>query len=61
MIRDGKYAIDRAPVGARKVTVEGNGVPANYTLDETSPLTADVKDGDGTADFDLTSVAPTST
>jgi hypothetical protein len=52
-VKDGKYAIDRVPAGTRKVTVEGKGVPAKYTDDETSPLTVEVKDGDGTYDIDL--------
>ena len=52
-VKDGKYAIDRVPVGTQKVTFEGDGVPAKYSLDDKSPLTAEVKEGDGTFDFDL--------
>jgi hypothetical protein len=52
-VKDGKYAIDRVPAGTRKVTVEGKGVPDKYADGESSPLTVEVKGGDGTFDFDL--------
>lgn len=44
-IKDGRYLIERVPVGTRKVTIEGKGVPAKYGSEETSPLTAEVKKG----------------
>jgi hypothetical protein len=52
-VKDGKYAIDHAQAGTRKVTVEGEGVPIKYTLDDTSSLTVEIKDGKNVFDLDL--------
>ena len=52
-IKDGKYALDRVPTGARKVTIECNGLPEKYKSDATTDLTAKVKEGDNTFDFDF--------
>lgn len=52
-IKDGKYAIDRVPTGTYKVTIEGKGVPDKFNRDETTPLTVEVKEGEGIFDFDL--------
>ena len=52
-VENGTYTIDRVPVGTRKVTVEGDGVPAKYTSEDTSSLTAEVKEGTGSFDFNL--------
>ena len=52
-IKNGGYAIDRVPVGTRKVTFEGDGVPARYTFEEKSGIVAEVKEGTGTFAFDL--------
>jgi hypothetical protein len=51
-IKDGRYLIERVPVGARKVTIEGKGIPAKYGSEETSSLTAEVKKG-AEINFDL--------
>jgi hypothetical protein len=51
-IKDGRYLIERVPVGTRKVTIEGKGVPAKYGSEETSSLTAEVKKG-AEINFDL--------
>lgn len=37
-IKDGKYAINLAPAEILRVTFEGDGVPARYASDETTPL-----------------------
>jgi hypothetical protein len=44
-VKNGKYTIDRVPVGARKVTVEGAGVPAKYASEDTSDLAVEVPKG----------------
>jgi hypothetical protein len=50
-VKDGKYEIDRVPTGTRKVTVEGEGVPAAYAREEATPLTVEVKEGKGAYDI----------
>ena len=52
-VKDGSYTIDRVPVGARKITVEGKGVPAKYASEDTSALTLEVKKGNAMFDLDL--------
>jgi hypothetical protein len=52
-MKDGVYTIDRVPVGTRKVTVEGEGVPAKYAAEDTSALTVEVTEGTGPIDFSL--------
>jgi hypothetical protein len=52
-ITDGSYTVSRVPVGTRKVTVEGKGVPAKYASETTSGLTLDVKEGTATHDIEL--------
>lgn len=52
-IKDGKYSLDRVPVGTHAVTIEGKGIPALYGDETTSPLNADVKEGLGTFDFEV--------
>jgi hypothetical protein len=52
-VKDGKYTVDRIPVGTWKVAVEGTGVPRAYAAEETSPLKVEVKEGPATFDFDL--------
>ena len=49
----GKYTVDRLPAGTHKVTVEGKGVAAKYTLDGVTPLTAEVKKEDLNLDLNL--------
>ena len=50
-IKNGKYAVDQIPTGTRKVTIEGDGVPAKYSFDDKSPLTVEVIEGENTLDF----------
>ena len=52
-VKDGDYSIDRVPVGTRKVTVEGEGVPAKYADEDTSGLMLEVKEGTGPFDIIL--------
>ena len=52
-VKDGKYTLERVPQGTWKVTVEGDGVPAKQKSDTTTDLTAKVKEGDNTFDFDF--------
>jgi hypothetical protein len=52
-VKDGKYTIDRVPTGARKITVEGNGVAPKYAAENMSGLTLEVKKGSSTFDIVL--------
>ena len=52
-IKDGKYTVNRAPVGTYRVTFEGKGVPAKFTSDDNSPLRVEVKDGINEFVFEL--------
>ncbi|MBX9625861.1 MAG: carboxypeptidase-like regulatory domain-containing protein [Gemmataceae bacterium] len=52
-VKDGQYTISRVPTGARKVTVEGAGVPAKFASEETAGLTAEVKAGANAFDLNL--------
>ena len=52
-VKDGKYTVNRVPVGKYKVTIEGKGVPAKFTSDDITPLRVEVKEGTNTFDFDL--------
>jgi hypothetical protein len=50
---EGTYQAKDVPVGAARVTIEGEGVPAKYADPKTTPLLFDVKKGTSTADLDL--------
>lgn len=52
-VKDGKYRVDHVSPGTYRVTVEGEGVPARFTSDATSPLTVEVKEAANTLDFEL--------
>jgi hypothetical protein len=52
-VKDGKFTVDRVPTGAKKVSVEGDGVPKKFSSEETSPLRVEIKEGDGVYDFVL--------
>ena len=54
-IKDGTYSIDRVRPGKYRVTVQGKGVPARYTLEEASALTVEMKEGDARFDFEMAS------
>ena len=55
-IKDGKFQVDRVPVGTVKVTIASKKfrLPPKYGVPETSPLTLEVKAGKGVADFKIT-------
>jgi hypothetical protein len=52
-VKDGKYTVDRVPEGARTVTIEAKGIPLKYTLEHTSGLKLQVKEGTQTHDINL--------
>jgi hypothetical protein len=57
---DGKYKVDRVPLGRHKVTVEASVkgrslLPARYASEDTSALRVEVKKGGSTIDFALLS------
>jgi hypothetical protein len=52
-VKDGRYAIDRVPVGTRRVTVEGPGVPPRYGSEDASGLSVEVREGTGSFDFEI--------
>jgi hypothetical protein len=52
-VKDGKYTVDRVPVGKRAISVEGAGVPAKYSSEDTSGLVLEVKAGSSTHDISL--------
>jgi hypothetical protein len=52
-VKDGKYMVNRVPVGTWKLSVEGKDVPKKYASENTSGLTLVVKDGKATHDLEL--------
>ena len=52
-VKDGKFAIDSMPSGARVVTIEGEGVPKKYADEETSALKVAINGGENEFDFKL--------
>ena len=52
-IKDGKYTVNRVPVGTYHVTFEGSGVPAKFTSDDIKLLKVEVKEGINVFDFAL--------
>ncbi|HEV3440747.1 MAG TPA: carboxypeptidase-like regulatory domain-containing protein [Gemmata sp.] len=52
-IKDGKYLIDRVPVGSFKVTVEGEGVPVAFASAKTTSLAVEVTEGPTNLDFNI--------
>jgi hypothetical protein len=54
-VKDGRFRVDRVPVGEAHVTVESKKVPlpAKYADTSTSALIVEVKQGKTTADFRL--------
>lgn len=52
-VKEGKYAVDRLPLGVHKVTIEGEGVPAQYVSEETSGIVVEARKGDNSFSFDL--------
>lgn len=57
--KDGRYKIDRVPAGTLRVTLEGKGVPARFSSEDTTALRVQVaEDGPNRFDFDLTTSKP---
>lgn len=56
VIKDGEYHFDKVhvPTGSFKVTIEGDGVPAKYGHEKTTPLSIKVMEGANVFSFDLT-------
>jgi hypothetical protein len=52
-IKDGKFAIDSMPSGARIATIEGEGVPKKYADEETSALKVAINGGENQFNFEL--------
>jgi len=50
---NGKYKVERVPIGVRSVTVEGNGVPAAHASEKSSGLSVEVKSGTNTYDIEF--------
>ena len=50
---DGKFTIDRVPLGDRLVTVEGKGVPEQYASEKLSALKVQVVEGQNEFNFEL--------
>jgi hypothetical protein len=51
--KNGSYTVDRVPVGTHRITVEGEGVPAKYSSEDTTGLMAEVKEGAANLDLAL--------
>ena len=51
--KDGSYKTDRLPPGKYKVTVEGKGVPAQFTSEDKTPLVVMVEGNEINLDFNL--------
>jgi hypothetical protein len=52
-LKAGKYRIDHVPLGEHRVTFEGKGVAAKYSLEEAAGLVTKVTGAANTFDFDL--------
>jgi hypothetical protein len=52
-IKDGAYRLTRVPAGGWRITVRGDGVPAKYTLEDTSPLRFTIGPGRTTMDVEI--------
>jgi hypothetical protein len=50
---DGTFLLEKLKPGRYKVVIEGDGVPAKYQKEDTSPYTVDVKEGRTEADYNL--------
>src|SRR3712207_4020423 len=50
-IKNGAFVVNRVPAGKWRVSVEGEGVPVKYALDETTPLKVEVTKGEVQLDF----------
>lgn len=52
-IKQGKFRVTNAALGQRKAVIEGKGVPAKFSSEETAPLVAQFKAGKNVFDFAL--------
>jgi hypothetical protein len=52
-VKDGTYTVKRVAPGRYKVSVEGEGIPAVYAAENTTPLVVEVGKGAATVDLDL--------
>ncbi len=52
-VKDGKFKVNRIIVGKCRVTLEGKGVPAKYTSEDSTPLIIAVKEGANWHRFEL--------
>lgn len=52
-IKDGNFQLTRVQTGSKKVTIEGDGIPAKYTFDDKSGLVANIEVGDNLLDFNV--------
>ncbi len=52
---EGRFTIDRVPLGECQVTIEGKGVPESYASEKLSALKVKVAEGDNTFGFELAS------
>ena len=54
-LKDGSFKLDRVNVGNYKIIIEGNGVPAKYTTEETTGILIGVRAGKNDFRLDLKS------
>jgi hypothetical protein len=52
---EGRFTIDRVPLGEQHVTVEGKGVPEKYASEKSSGLSVKVVEGENSFVFELRS------
>ena len=52
-VKDGAYTLRRVAPGRYKVSIEGEGLPAAYAAENTTPLLVEVGNGNATIDLDL--------
>ncbi|MDB5388370.1 MAG: hypothetical protein JWM11_4016 [Planctomycetaceae bacterium] len=52
-VENGEFQVDRVKTGTRKVTVEGEGVPARFSFEDKSGLVVDVAAGKNSFDLEL--------
>jgi hypothetical protein len=44
-IKDGRYTVDRVPLGQHRVSIEGNGVAPRYAAENRTPILLEVQKG----------------
>jgi hypothetical protein len=53
-IKNGEYKVEHVPVGVKRVTIEGAGIPAKYASEDVSGLSFESKARDNNFDISLT-------